>query len=256
MSWQRRQFSCLSVVFYYTSILFVLHECRNLFSVAHFRAGIVVFSARFGAASFFLKFAFCSTTYVRPLSHLSLLGFVAFVVFTLRCVLFFILRFQVFSSKTHALSHTIFRFCYLMKRLGETLSILLRVVLLTVCCCLIYVDTFRSTWRPEIILCCALRCSQSRLLCALQCCLLLLQLCLLFNHLRSSAFSLSSSVFCRFRIFHTLLSSIFHTSLSAFFLHKLTRFLILSLISVSLWSVWAKRCQFYCVSFYWLSVVL
>ena len=32
---------------YYMSILFVLHKCRNFFSVARFRASIVVFSARF-----------------------------------------------------------------------------------------------------------------------------------------------------------------------------------------------------------------
>ena len=61
---------------YYTSILFVLHQCRNFFSVAHFGATIFVFSARFGAASCCCNFAFCSTTYVRSLSHLSLLAFV------------------------------------------------------------------------------------------------------------------------------------------------------------------------------------
>ena len=42
------------------------------------------------------NFAFCSTTYVRPLSHLSLLSFVTFVFFTLRCHLFFILRCHLF----------------------------------------------------------------------------------------------------------------------------------------------------------------
>ena len=81
---------------YYTWILFVLHKCRNFFSVAHFCAAIVVFSARFGAASCCCNFAFCSTTYVRPLSHLSLLAFVTFVFFTLRCHLFFILRCNLF----------------------------------------------------------------------------------------------------------------------------------------------------------------
>ena len=35
---------------YYTSILFGLHKCRNFFFVAHFRAAILVFFARFGAA--------------------------------------------------------------------------------------------------------------------------------------------------------------------------------------------------------------
>ena len=69
----------------YMSILFVLHECRNFFSVAHFGAAIVVFSGRFGAAAWCLNFAFCWNSYVLPLFHLSLLGFVTFVFFTLRC---------------------------------------------------------------------------------------------------------------------------------------------------------------------------
>ena len=63
---------------YYTSILFVLHKYRNFFSVAHFCSTIVVFSARFSAAFCCVNFAFCWSTYVRPLSHLSLLGFVTF----------------------------------------------------------------------------------------------------------------------------------------------------------------------------------
>ena len=66
---------------YYTSILFMLHKCRNFFSVAHFSAAILVFPARLGAASCCCNFAFCSTTYVRPLSHLSLLAFVTFAFF-------------------------------------------------------------------------------------------------------------------------------------------------------------------------------
>ena len=73
---------------------------------------------------------------------------------------------------------------------------------------------------PELLLCCAFPCSHSRLFCALRCCLLLLQLCLLFNHLRSSAFSPFSTGFCHFCIFHTSRSPIFHTSLSAFFFLK------------------------------------
>ena len=81
---------------YYRSILFVLHKCQNLFCVAHFCGAILVFSARFGAASFCCNFAFCSTSYVRPLSHLSLLAFVTFVFFTLCCHLFFILRSHLF----------------------------------------------------------------------------------------------------------------------------------------------------------------
>ena len=56
--------SCYSAFFvnYYTSILFVLHKCLNFFSVEHFCAAIVVFSARFGAAFCYFNFAFCWTT--------------------------------------------------------------------------------------------------------------------------------------------------------------------------------------------------
>ena len=53
---------------YYTSTLSVLHKCRNFFSVAHFCAAIVVFSGRFGAAFCCFNFAFCWSTYFRPLS--------------------------------------------------------------------------------------------------------------------------------------------------------------------------------------------
>ena len=44
---------------YYTSILFVLHKCRSFFTVAHFGAAIVVFSARFCAAFCCFNFTFC-----------------------------------------------------------------------------------------------------------------------------------------------------------------------------------------------------
>ena len=83
-----------SVVLYITilSILFVLHKCRNFFSVAHFYAVKAVISAVFGAAFSSFNCAFSWSTYVRLLSHLSLLGFVTFVFFTLRCPLFSILR--------------------------------------------------------------------------------------------------------------------------------------------------------------------
>ena len=84
---------------YYTSILFVLHKCRIFFSLPHFGAAILDFSARFGAASCCCNFPFCSTTYVRPLSHFSLLAFVTFVFFTLRSHLFFILRCHFFLHK-------------------------------------------------------------------------------------------------------------------------------------------------------------
>ena len=70
--------------------------CRDFFTFAPFGEAILVFFARFGAALYFFDFAFCSTTYVRPLSHLSLLGFVTFVFFTLRCHLFFIHRCHLF----------------------------------------------------------------------------------------------------------------------------------------------------------------
>ena len=100
-AWRRKMlnftFCCSSVccsLNYYTPILFVPHKCLNFFSVAHFCAAIVVFSAHFGAAFCCFNFAFFWSTYVRPLSHLSLLGFVTFVFFTLRCQLFFILRCQ------------------------------------------------------------------------------------------------------------------------------------------------------------------
>ena len=91
---------CCSVCFslhYYTSILFVLHKFRNFFSVAQFRAGILVFSARFGDAFCCFNFAFCWSTYVRPLCHLYFLDFVTFVFFTLRSQLFFIFRCNLFS---------------------------------------------------------------------------------------------------------------------------------------------------------------
>ena len=77
---------------------------------------------------------------------------------------------------------------------------------------------------PELLLCCALRCSHCCLFCALRCCLLLRQLCFLLKHLCSSAFAPFFSGFCNFRIFHTSLSAIFHSSLSPFFLINLCVF--------------------------------
>ena len=92
---------CCSTVFcsldYYTSILFAQNKCLNFFSVSHFFPAILVFSARLGAASCGFNFFFCSTTDVRPLSHLSLLALVTFVFFTLRCHLFFLLGCHLFS---------------------------------------------------------------------------------------------------------------------------------------------------------------
>ena len=52
---------------------------------------------------------------------------------------------------------------------------------------------------PELLLCCTLRCSHSRLLCALRCCLLLLQLCIHLKHLLSSTFHPFFTGFCHFR---------------------------------------------------------
>ena len=75
-------FCCSSVCFslhYYTSILFVLYKWWNFFSYAHLGAAIVFFSARLGAAFCCFNFPFCWSISVRPLSHLSLLGFVTFV---------------------------------------------------------------------------------------------------------------------------------------------------------------------------------
>ena len=64
---------------YYTSMLSVLHKHQNFFCVANFDAAILVCSARFGNASCSCNFPFFSTTYVRPLSHLSLRAFVTFL---------------------------------------------------------------------------------------------------------------------------------------------------------------------------------
>ena len=113
-------------------------------------------------------------------------------------------------------------------------------------------NTFRPRWMPELLFRCSFRCSHSRLLCTLLWCLLLLQLCLRFNHLCPSAFSPFSSGFCHFRNFHTCLSLIYHTSLSPFFLHKLMRFLILSFITLTWGSLWGKGCQSYSLCFYYL----
>ena len=93
------------------------------------RCSHFVFSARFGGSLYRFNFAFCSTTYVCPLSHLSLLGFVTFVIFTLRCHLFFILRSHRYSSYNRALSHNIFHSSFLMKPVAETWSIQLPLVL-------------------------------------------------------------------------------------------------------------------------------
>ena len=81
---------------YYTSILFILHKCRNFFSVAHFGAAIVVFSARFSAEFYCFNLTFvASPPFVRFLTFLywvlSLSYFSHFVVsyFSYFAVIFF-----------------------------------------------------------------------------------------------------------------------------------------------------------------------
>ena len=93
------RFVLLSVVLYSTSILFGLDECQKFFSVSHVGAAILVFSVRFGAAFDCFTFFFCSTIYVRPLSHLSLLGFVTFVISTFLCNLFSYFVLTVFPQQ-------------------------------------------------------------------------------------------------------------------------------------------------------------
>ena len=181
-------------------MVFLLDERRNFFSVSQFNAANLVFSARFGAVLYCFNFGFCSTTYVHPLSHLPVLGFVTFVFYTLRCHLFFKLRPHTFLF----INSCAFSYC-LSFLLPEEASDR-NVVNCTACCCIVrcflnYVSTFRPRWMLELLLCCSLRCSHSRLFCAIRCCLLLLQLCLRFNHLRPSAFSSFSTVFLSFSYF-------------------------------------------------------
>ena len=115
---------------YYTSILFVLHKCRIFFSLPHFGAAILVFSVLFGGASFCFNFAFCSTTYVRPLSHLSLLNFLSLLYFSHFAVTYFsYFAVPFLTSKTRALSHTVLHFSYLVKAVGQTSFILLSAFL-------------------------------------------------------------------------------------------------------------------------------
>ena len=194
---------------------------------------ILVFSAHFGAVFFCFNFGFGSTTYVRPLSHLSLLFFVTFVFFILRWHLLFFINSCALS---YYLSFLLLDEVYLRNVVNST------ACYSTVFCSLTYVNTFHPRLIAELLLFFALRCSHSRLLCALRCCLLLFQLCLPFNYLRPSAFSTFSTGFCHFRIFHTSFSPLFHSSLSPFFLQNLMRFLVLSFIPLTWRSLWAKRC--------------
>ena len=67
-------------------------------------------------------------TFVRFLTFLyCLLSLLYFSYFAVTYFTYFVLT--IFSSETHALSHTVFHFSYLMKPLGETSLILLSVVL-------------------------------------------------------------------------------------------------------------------------------
>ena len=86
------------------------------------------FSARFGAASCCCNFAFCSTTFVRPLSQLSLPPFVTFVFFTPRCHLFFTLRCPRYSF----LNLCAFTYCLSFVLLDQ--ASVRNVVNFTVCC--------------------------------------------------------------------------------------------------------------------------
>ena len=113
---------------YHTWIFFVLHNCRNFLSVAHFSAAILVFSERFGAESCCYNFAFFSTTYVRLLSHLSHLAFFTFVFLTLRCHLFFIFLCQLFFFINSCASSYCLSFLLPDEASGRN------VVISTVCC--------------------------------------------------------------------------------------------------------------------------
>ena len=179
----------------------------------HFGAAIRFFSVRFCAALYCFNFAWISTAYVRPLSHLSVQGFVTFAFFTLRGHLFLTLHFHLFFFINTC------AFSYYLSLLLPDEACGRYIVNSTACCSLNYVNTFRPRWMLELLLCCALRCCHSRLFCTFRCCVLLLQLFLHFYRLSSSAFSSFSTGFCHFRIFHTSLSPFCHTSLSPFFPH-------------------------------------
>ena len=222
---------------YYTSILFVLHKCRNFFSVAHFFATIVVFPALFRDAFCCFNFAFCWSTYVRPLFHLVLLGFVTFVSFTLRCQLFFILRCHLFSFINSCVFWYYLSFLLADEACGRN------VVNSTACCSLNYYTSI----------------------------LLVLHKCrnfLYVAHISATIVVFSArfgAAFCCFNFtsfWSTYVRPLSHLSLLGFvtyifwtlrcqlffilrchllFLHRVMRFLILSFISPAWRSLWARR---------------
>ena len=110
---------------FYTSILLLLHKWRDIFSVAHFGAAILVFRASVLPPASETLPSVLETTFDRFLTFLYWLLF-----FSLFAVTYFS-NFSVtfFSLKIHALSHPVFHFSYVMKPLGETPLILLSVVL-------------------------------------------------------------------------------------------------------------------------------
>ena len=70
---------------------------------------------------------------------------------------------------------------------------------------------------PELLVCCALPCSHSRLFCALRCCLLLLNFAFFSTTYVRPLSHLSLLAFVTFFNLHISLSPIFHTLLSPFF---------------------------------------
>ena len=90
-------------------------------------------------------FAFCSTTYVRPLSPLCLLGFVTLEFFRLRCHLFFIPRFHLFFFITScALSYCL---SFLLNDEASGRNVVNSTVCCsTVCCFLNYYASILSSY--------------------------------------------------------------------------------------------------------------
>ena len=145
------------------------------------------------------KFAFCSTTHGRPLSHLSLLAFVTSECFTFRCHLYFILRCHLFFF----INVSAFSYCLsllLPNKVSRRNVVNSIVCFFTGFCSLKYYNSilfvlhkcrnFLSVAKFGA----AILVFSARFVAAL----LLLQVCLLFNHLRSSAFSPFSTGFCHF----------------------------------------------------------
>ena len=114
---------------YYTSISFVLHKCRNFFSV---RTSVQTFSSFLRASV--LPRAAATLPSVQPPTFVRFVPFLFWLFsllyfshFAFTYFSYFALTF--FSSITNVLYHTAFHFSFLMKPLGETWLILLSVVL-------------------------------------------------------------------------------------------------------------------------------